>query len=76
MLEFRGLPSSRMGDAVALDVITAVGVRRITVDRPGVGYSDPKPGRTLLDWPNDVRALVGPGECSKTDDAGQDQGPG
>ncbi|MFZ1176024.1 MAG: alpha/beta hydrolase, partial [Mycobacterium sp.] len=58
MLEFRGLPSSRMGDAVPLDAMTAAGVRRITVDRPGVGYSDPKPGRTLLGWPNDVRALV------------------
>jgi pimeloyl-ACP methyl ester carboxylesterase len=57
VLEFRGLPSSRMGDAVDLGVITAAGVRRITVDRPGVGFSDPQPGRTLLDWPNDVRAL-------------------
>ncbi len=58
MLEFRGLPSSRMGDAVDLDVITGAGVRRITVDRPGVGYSDPQPGRVLLDWPHDVRVLA------------------
>ena len=34
------------------------GVRRITVDRPGVGFSDPQPGRVLLDWPDDVRVLA------------------
>ncbi|KKC04356.1 alpha/beta fold hydrolase [Mycobacterium nebraskense] len=58
VFEFRGLPSSRMGDAVDLDVITAAGVRRITVDRPGVGFSDPQAGRALLDWPDDVRVLA------------------
>lgn len=58
VFEFRGLPSSRMGDAVDPDAISAAGVRRITVDRPGVGFSDPQPGRTLLDWPNDVRVLA------------------
>lgn len=29
-------------------------VRRITVDRSGVGFSDPLPDRALLDWPDDV----------------------
>jgi pimeloyl-ACP methyl ester carboxylesterase len=33
------------------------GIRLIGVDRPGFGRSDPQPGRTLLDWPNDVAAL-------------------
>lgn len=27
-------------------------------ERPGCGRSDPQPGRTLLDWPRDVRALA------------------
>ena len=58
MLEFRGLPSSRTGDGIDLAVLARAGVRRITVDRPGVGFSDPHPGRTLLDWPDDVCALA------------------
>jgi pimeloyl-ACP methyl ester carboxylesterase len=58
VLEFRGLPSSRGGDAIDLAALVRAGVRRITVDRPGVGFSDPQPGRTLLDWPDDIRALA------------------
>jgi len=30
----------------------------ITVDRPGYGRSDPKPGRQILDWPADVEELA------------------
>ena len=33
-------------------------MRRITVDRAGVGFSDPQPGRALLDWPDGVWALA------------------
>jgi len=58
VLEFRGLPSSRTGDAIDLDMLARAQVRRITVDRPGLGLSDPQPGRTLLDWPADVRELA------------------
>jgi pimeloyl-ACP methyl ester carboxylesterase len=58
VLEFRGLPSSRLGDAIDHTVLADAKVRRITVDRPGVGFSDPQPGRSLLDWPDDVRALA------------------
>jgi len=58
VLEFRGLPSSRTGDAIDLDMLVRAEVRRITVDRPGLGFSDPRPGRTLLDWPADVRKLA------------------
>jgi CDP-diacylglycerol--glycerol-3-phosphate 3-phosphatidyltransferase len=32
-------------------VLDRVGVRLVTIDRPGVGRSDPQPGRALLDWP-------------------------
>jgi pimeloyl-ACP methyl ester carboxylesterase len=35
-----------------------VGVRLIAVDRPGLGGSDPAPGRTLLDTAADVSALA------------------
>jgi pimeloyl-ACP methyl ester carboxylesterase len=34
------------------------GVRVISPDRPGIGRSDPRPGRRLLDWPDDVVALA------------------
>jgi pimeloyl-ACP methyl ester carboxylesterase len=40
------------------DVAREAGVRVISPDRPGIGFSDPQPGRTLLDWPIDVIALV------------------
>ena len=39
VLEFRGLPSSRWGDAIDFSVVGRAGVRRIAVDRPGVGFS-------------------------------------
>ncbi len=35
-----------------------VGVRLIAVDRPGIGLSDARPGRRLLDWPADVAELA------------------
>ncbi|WP_367647848.1 alpha/beta fold hydrolase [Ruegeria arenilitoris] len=31
-----------------------IGVRFISVDRPGHGHSDPDPDRTLQDWPSDI----------------------
>ena len=36
----------------------AGGVRIITADRPGIGLSDPKPDRTVAEWPDDVSALA------------------
>jgi pimeloyl-ACP methyl ester carboxylesterase len=32
----------------------AAGTRVITIDRPGIGASTARPGRRLLDWPDDV----------------------
>jgi pimeloyl-ACP methyl ester carboxylesterase len=34
------------------------GIRLIAVDRPGIGLSEPSPGRRLLDWPIDVGQLA------------------
>jgi pimeloyl-ACP methyl ester carboxylesterase len=55
---FHGLGTSRVicppDEAPAL----ALGVRLIAVDRPGIGISDPQPGRRLLDWPLDVAQLA------------------
>ena len=37
------------------DAARRLGVRLIAFDRPGIGLSTPRPGRRLLDWPDDVR---------------------
>jgi pimeloyl-ACP methyl ester carboxylesterase len=54
---FHGAPGSRLFVPNLL-VTAACGVRLVTVDRPGYGGSDPLPGRRILDWPDDVRALA------------------
>lgn len=38
-------------------VVEALGIRLISVDRPGLGASTPAPGRTFTDFAADVRAL-------------------
>ncbi|MFC4058510.1 alpha/beta fold hydrolase [Planomonospora corallina] len=40
------------------EAISDLGVRLVSVDRPGLGASDPMPGRTLDDWADDVRHLA------------------
>jgi pimeloyl-ACP methyl ester carboxylesterase len=42
----------------AADAVERLGVRLISVDRPGLGGSDPAPDRTLLDTAQDIRALA------------------
>jgi len=48
------LASSLDLDAIAWDL----GVRHIAICRPGIGGSDPAPGRTVLDFAADVRRLA------------------
>lgn len=38
--------------------VAKLGVRLIGVERPGLGFSSPKPGRTLNDWAADIRDLA------------------
>ncbi len=58
VLFFHGFGTSRVicppDDRTAVEM----GIRLIAVDRPGIGLSDPKPGRRLIDWPADVAALA------------------
>ena len=56
VLHFHGSPSCRLeATAPEFDAIAErLGVRVLALDRPGVGLSDPKPNRTILDWPADV----------------------
>jgi pimeloyl-ACP methyl ester carboxylesterase len=57
LLHFHGVPSSRLeGQAIGRSMPASV--RLVSVDRPGVGGSDPKPGRTLAGWAADVSELA------------------
>jgi pimeloyl-ACP methyl ester carboxylesterase len=51
---FHGTPGSRYEACFVADAATRRGARIIAVDRPGFGRSDPKRGRTLLDFADDV----------------------
>jgi pimeloyl-ACP methyl ester carboxylesterase len=54
-----GAIGTPVGGTVDLERITEqLGVRYITPFRPGLGASDPKPGRTILDFAEDVRELA------------------
>jgi pimeloyl-ACP methyl ester carboxylesterase len=50
--------SCRLDVASADPVAKLAGVRLISADRPGIGLSDPRPGRTVLDWADDVTQLL------------------
>jgi len=55
---FHGMPGSRLFFPDPVGAAEAR-VRAITVDRPGMGRSDPQPGHRVADWPRDVVALAG-----------------
>ncbi len=53
-----GGPSSRL-EALLFDASSrAHGLRFVCVDRPGIGGSDPQPGRTFESWASDLLALA------------------
>lgn len=51
---FHGHGSSRLEALMLEDAAHRLGLRVIALDRPGIGYSDPRDGDRLLDWPHDV----------------------
>jgi len=55
---FHGLPGSRLSWGYLSGGKFPPGLRMIAPDRPGYGHSDPKPGRTVIDWADDVEALA------------------
>lgn len=58
VLFFHGWPSSRY-QAAHLDApARELGLRVLAPDRPGIGLSDPKPGRHFSDWPADAMAFA------------------
>ncbi len=60
LLYFHGTPASKhnwyLGHAPG--VLERLGLRVLAIDRPGIGGSDPSPGRSLVDWAEDVRAFA------------------
>lgn len=58
VFDFHGNPGSRLSFWGSDEVVGASGVRVIGVDRPGIGRSDPQPGRRVADWPQDVAQLA------------------
>ncbi|MEH7272419.1 alpha/beta fold hydrolase [Neobacillus vireti] len=51
---FHGTPGSRLLFLGDDKISKTLGIRLISLDRPGFGLSDPKPNRTLLDWVDDI----------------------
>ena len=49
-----GNGSSRLEVLTVSSVAEQLGVRLVSLDRPGIAGSDPRPGYQLLDWPDDV----------------------
>ncbi|MFC1628655.1 alpha/beta fold hydrolase [Gemmatimonadota bacterium] len=58
VFHFNGSGGSRLEHPSDLSILTDLGIRLISTDRPGHGISDPQPGRTLLDWPDDISQLA------------------
>ena len=56
VLLFHGSPGGRQFDQGR--AVVDAGAWLFVVERPGYGLSDPKPGRTLLEWPVDVSAFA------------------
>ena len=60
LIHCHGTPSSRVAGALIFDaaMATALDIRIIVPDRPGMGRSDFQRGRRIVDWPSDVQELT------------------
>lgn len=58
IFHFHGYVGSRLEGKMLEDKALQHGVRIISVDRPGIGLSDFKPKRTLLEFPDDIVELA------------------
>jgi len=58
VFHFNGSGGSRLERPANLSILTDLGIRYISIDRPGHGDSSPKQGRELLDWPEDVACIA------------------
>ena len=58
VFHFNGSGGSRLERPADLNILTDLGIRYISIDRPGHGNSTPKQDRELLDWPEDVACVA------------------
>lgn len=58
VFHFNGSGGSRLERPADLSILTDLGIRYISTDRPGHGISSPKQDRELLDWPGDVASIA------------------
>jgi pimeloyl-ACP methyl ester carboxylesterase len=54
LLYFHGHPGARFEARFLAEAAFRANVRLVGIDRPGMGLSTYKPGRRLLDWPEDI----------------------
>lgn len=55
---FHGQPGNRLFHHPDDSIAASLGIRLITVDRPGYGLSDFQPNRKMLDWAQDIAELA------------------
>lgn len=55
---FHGIPVSRLGHEFTDAPAKEQGIRVLCPDRPGIGLSDPRPGRTVYGYADDVAAMA------------------
>ncbi len=58
VIGLHGTPGSRVWFKNNDPISKTLGIRLITVDRPGYGLSSPKPNRTINDFNEDINALI------------------
>jgi len=58
VFHFHGFPSSRLEAKIIHTKAEEVGLRLISIDRPGFGLSDFQPKRRIIDWPKDIEELA------------------
>lgn len=58
VLSCHGTPGSRLAPVPDVDLLTRLGVRLISYDRPGYGGSDPHPHRAVADAAADIAAVA------------------
>ena len=58
VFHFNGAGGSRLEHPRDESILTDLGIRFISTDRPGHGLSEPQPDRNLLAWPDDISQLA------------------